>query len=78
VQERIVSRLGKLAQAVRFVCPTSHQEALAAVNEHCVMLDTFPYSSGLTAYEAASMGTEVQVIKTGELFCERHTVGSRG
>ena len=78
VQERIVSRLGKLGQAVRFICPTSHQEALAAVNEHCVMLDTFPYSSGLTAYEAASMGTQVQVIKTGELFCERHTVGSRG
>jgi len=76
VQERIRNALGKLGAAVRFVCPTSHQEALAAVNEHAVMLDTFPYSSGLTAREALAMGTQVRVIQTGELFCERHTVGA--
>ena len=75
VQERIVSALGKLGDAVRFICPNSHQEALAAVNEYAVMLDTFPYSSGLTAREALAMGTQVHVIQTGELFCERHTVG---
>jgi len=46
------------------------------VNEHAVMLDTFPYSSGLTAREALAMGTQVRVIQTGELFCERHTVGT--
>ena len=75
VQERIVQALGKLGTGVRFICPGTHQEALAAVNEHALMLDTFPYSSGLTAREAIAMGTQVRVIQAGELFCERHTVG---
>jgi predicted O-linked N-acetylglucosamine transferase (SPINDLY family) len=77
VQARIVGALAELGNAVRFVCPSTHQEALAAVNEHAVMLDTFPYSSGLTAREAIAMGTQVRVIYTGELFCERHTARAR-
>jgi len=71
-QERVQRALGKDAV---FVIPTSHAEALAEVNRHAVMLDTFPYSSGLTAYEAQAMGTEVKSLATGSLFCERHTVG---
>jgi predicted O-linked N-acetylglucosamine transferase (SPINDLY family) len=70
VQERIRQALGVNAQ---FVIPTSHQEALQALNAHAVMIDTFPYSSGLTAREALAMGTQVQVLRVGELFCERHT-----
>ena len=35
------------------------------------MLDTFPYSSGLTAQEARAMGVQVQT-RVGTLFCERH------
>jgi predicted O-linked N-acetylglucosamine transferase (SPINDLY family) len=70
VQERIRKVLGKDAE---FVIPTSHQEALQAVNSHQVMIDTFPYSGGLTAREAIAMGTKVQVLRVGELFCERHT-----
>jgi len=69
VQERITQALGQDAQ---FVIPTSHQEALQALNAHAVMIDTFPYSSGLTAREALAMGTQVQVLQVGELFCERH------
>jgi predicted O-linked N-acetylglucosamine transferase (SPINDLY family) len=70
VQERIASALdGK----VEFVIPTTHEEALKAVNHHAVMLDTFPYSSGLTAREALAMGTKIKVLKIGNLFCERHT-----
>jgi len=70
VQERIRAVLGQDAQ---FVMPSSHQEALEAVNSHATMIDTFPYSSGLTAREAIALGTKVKVLKTGELFCERHT-----
>jgi predicted O-linked N-acetylglucosamine transferase (SPINDLY family) len=70
VQERIRAVLGNNAQ---FIIPGSHQEALQAVNGHAVMIDTFPYSGGLTAREAMAMGTKVKVLHTGELFCERHT-----
>ncbi len=70
VQERIRAVLGKDAE---FVIPASHQEALQAVNSHATMIDTFPYSSGLTAREAMAMGTKVKVLQVGELFCERHT-----
>jgi len=70
VQERIRAVLGKDAE---FVIPVSHQEALQAVNSHATMIDTFPYSSGLTAREAMAMGTKVKVLHVGELFCERHT-----
>lgn len=70
VQERISAALdGK----VEFVMPTTHEEALQEVNRHAVMIDTFPYSSGLTAREALSMGTKIQVLHIGNLFCERHT-----
>lgn len=70
VKERIEAVLGKSA---RFVTPSSHQEALEVVNSHATMIDTFPYSGGLTAREAIAMGTQVQVLKVGKLFCERHT-----
>lgn len=70
VQERISAALeGK----VEFVIPATHEEALQEVNRHAVMIDTFPYSSGLTAREALSMGTQIQVLQVGNLFCERHT-----
>ena len=75
VQERILEALGNSARLVEFIAPTTHEEALKAVNSHAVMIDTFPYSSGLTAKEALAMGTQVKVLKVGELFCERHTAG---
>jgi predicted O-linked N-acetylglucosamine transferase (SPINDLY family) len=40
------------------------------------VVDTFPYSSGLTAREAQAMGLRVKVF-TGELFCERHSLRLR-
>ncbi|MBT8550375.1 hypothetical protein G6731_00155 [Polynucleobacter paneuropaeus] len=70
IQERIRAVLGKRAH---FVFPKTHLEALQAVNSHQVMIDTFPYSGGLTAREAMALGTKVQVLHLGELFCERHT-----
>ncbi|SNT11930.1 Predicted O-linked N-acetylglucosamine transferase, SPINDLY family [Noviherbaspirillum humi] len=70
VRARIEAVLGP--GEVEYVCPASHQEALEAVNAHAVMLDTFPYSGGLTAREAVALGTRVKG-SVGELFCERHT-----
>jgi predicted O-linked N-acetylglucosamine transferase (SPINDLY family) len=58
---------------VSYVCPETHLEALEAVNAHATLIDTFPYSSGLTAREAIAMGTKIQVLEVGTLFCERHT-----
>ena len=73
VQERILAGLGKQAKHTEFIFPATHQEALEAVNAHATMIDTFPYSSGLTAREALAMGTKIQVLEVGSLFCERHT-----
>lgn len=56
---------------VEFVVPSSHKEALEVLSQHRVMIDTFPYSSGLTAQEAMALGVKVQA-RVGTLFCERH------
>ena len=75
VQERISAALdGK----VEFVIPKTHAEALQELNRHATMIDTFPYSSGLTAREALAMGTKIQVLRSGHLFCERHTTSISG
>lgn len=71
VRERIEQILNPLD--VEYICPQNHQEALNAVNRFAVILDTFPYSSGLTAREVLAMDSKIQVLKVGELFCERHT-----
>ena len=70
IQERIRAVLGKRAH---FAFPKTHLEALQAVNTHQVMIDTFPYSGGLTARETVALNAKVQVLHVGELFCERHT-----
>lgn len=59
---------------VTYIFPNNHEEALQAINNHAVMIDTFPYSGGLTAREAHALGTQVKG-QVGKLFCERHTAG---
>jgi protein O-GlcNAc transferase len=71
-REKILRALGR--SRVRFVCPTHHREALEILGQHEWMIDTFPYSSGLTAREAQAMGVKVKVVHSGELFCERHSL----
>jgi len=66
---------GSRARA-EFVCPSSHRHALEILGGFQTMVDTFPYSSGLTAREAQAMGLQVKVF-TGELFCERHSLHLR-
>ncbi len=74
-RERVVRALG--SSGVEFICPASHREALELLGRHEWMIDTFPYSSGLTAREAVAMGMKVKTF-TGELFCERHSLSLRG
>ena len=62
--------------SAEFVCPSSHRQALEILGGFQTMVDTFPYSSGLTAREAQAMGLTVKVF-TGELFCERHSLHLR-
>lgn len=70
VRERIEAVLGH--KNVEYICPSNHAEALQALNQHKVMLDTFPYTGGLTAREALALGVQIEG-RIGKLFCERHT-----
>jgi protein O-GlcNAc transferase len=70
-RDKVLQALG--SAGVEFICPASHREALEILGRHEWMIDTFPYSSGLTAREAAAMGMKVKVF-AGELFCERHSL----
>ncbi|MDO8299760.1 hypothetical protein, partial [Lacisediminimonas sp.] len=72
VRERIETVLDPAS--VEYICPRSHQEALEVISQHKVMIDTFPYSGGLTAREARALGVGVKT-RVGELFCERHGAG---
>jgi predicted O-linked N-acetylglucosamine transferase (SPINDLY family) len=71
VRDRIESIINK--KEITYICPETHLEALKALNQFRSMIDTYPYSSGLTAREAESLGVNVLVLRIGKLFCERHT-----
>ena len=71
VRDRIEAVLG--AENVSYICPESHLDALNAVNRFSHVIDTFPYSSGLTAREVVAMGSKVRVLRVGQLFSERHS-----
>lgn len=58
--------------SVAFIVPSSHQAYLAAVGQLSEMVDTFPYTGGLTTMEALTLGVACRA-KVGTLFCERHT-----
>ena len=71
VRDRITSFIDK--KDLTFIFPETHKDALDALNQHQTLIDTFPYSSGLTAREALALGTQIRVLHVGSLFCERHT-----
>lgn len=63
--------LGQRLQ-LEFIVPGSHVDYLAAVSELSEMVDTRPYTGGLTTMEALSLGVRCSS-EAGTLFCERHT-----
>ncbi|HEX4880091.1 MAG TPA: tetratricopeptide repeat protein [Limnobacter sp.] len=60
------------AGMIKFLAPRNHPEFLHSLSHLTALLDTFPYSSGLTAAEADALEVPIAV-RTGELFCERHS-----
>jgi predicted O-linked N-acetylglucosamine transferase (SPINDLY family) len=65
---------GGLASSVEleFHTPAGHQEFLASVAALDGIIDTWPYSGGLTTVEGLAMGVPTYW-RGGMLFCERHT-----
>lgn len=57
---------------IRFLAPKNHPEFLTGLSHLTALIDTFPYSSGLTAAEADALEVPIAV-RAGKLFCERHS-----
>jgi hypothetical protein len=70
IQKRIHTALPDLL--IDFVTPTDHLSYLKEVAPLDFVLDTWPYSGGLTTIEALFMGVPT-LTASGQLFCERHT-----
>lgn len=63
---------------IEFIVPDGHAAYLGAVGRLTQMLDTSPYSGGLTTMEALSLGVPcTDLSEPGPLFCERHTHAHR-
>jgi predicted O-linked N-acetylglucosamine transferase (SPINDLY family) len=58
---------------LQFVTPGNHAQYLQALGQLHAVLDTWPYSGGLTTLEAHSLGVPVYTHSQGQLFCERHS-----
>ena len=58
---------------LQFETPASHADYLQALGRLHAVIDTFPYSGGLTTLEAHHLGVPVYTHGQGLLFCERHS-----
>lgn len=58
---------------LQFDTPAKHHDYLCAIGQLHAIIDTWPYSGGLTTLEAHSLGVPVYTRADGQLFCERHT-----
>jgi tetratricopeptide (TPR) repeat protein len=72
IRARIEAALSASAVAVDFLTPVGHQAYLIAVGRLDAVIDTWPYTGGLTTVEALAMGVPVYT-HSGALFCERHS-----
>lgn len=73
---RIINGLGKKNSGkVKFSMPAGHPAFLSAMNEVDLVIDTFPYSGGLTTCEAVYLNIPIHVFHYDRrLFCERHVL----
>lgn len=75
-RKRIDTILGEdLTPKVRYLTPANHPEFLAEMNAVDLIVDTYPYSGGLTICEARYLQIPVSLFKFDrQLFCERHVL----
>lgn len=60
-----------VARKSDFIATASHKDYLSAVAAFSIVMDTYPYSGGLTAIEALEMGCKIE-IRNGSIFSRRH------
>lgn len=76
VQQRLLSALGLLSAdgpgvQVRFIATHDHRHHLEAVADLDWIVDTFPYTCGVTALEALALGVPLRTY-AGSHFAQRH------
>ncbi len=71
LQQRISDQL--MGLPIEFVTPSSHADYLSTIGRLHAVLDTWPYSGGLTTLEAHALGVPVYTRNNGLLFSERHS-----
>ena len=71
LRQRITAQLGGIDLHTH--TPDSHADYLRRIGQLHAILDTWPYSGGLTTLEAHSLGVPVYTRADGQLFCERHS-----
>lgn len=75
LQARVITALPSaegVDTELRFISPATHLEYLTAVAQQHAVLDTYPYTGGLTTLEALFMGVPCKTSAVGVLFSERH------
>lgn len=71
LRQRIQAQLPGLP--LQFITPDSHASYLQHIARLHAVMDSWPYSGGLTTLEAHSLGVPVYTRSSGLLFCERHS-----
>jgi predicted O-linked N-acetylglucosamine transferase (SPINDLY family) len=71
LRDRIESAFADVVK-IEFVVPDGHLAYLTEVSKLHSVIDTYPYTGGLTTIEALMLGVPCRT-KVGQLFCERHT-----
>lgn len=72
VKSRVEALLSPLGIPIEWVVPNNHQEFLAELSMLSDVIDTQPYSAGLTAREALSLGATLHTAGTSRLFSSCH------
>jgi len=72
VKSRVEALLSPMGLPIEWVVPNTHQEFLVELSTLSDVIDTQPYSAGLTAREALSLGATLHTAGTSRLFSSCH------